>query len=76
MTIEELEAEALKLPKHQRARLAERLISSLDEDSEIEAAWEDEAERRYRRFLAGEEQAIPAADALAELRAALDRPEE
>lgn len=73
MTIEQVEAEALKLPRPVRARLAEALIASLDEDSEIEQAWEDEAERRYQRYLAGEEEVIPAAQALTEIRAELER---
>lgn len=72
MTVEQVEAEVLKLPRPVRARLAEALISSLDEDSEIEQAWEDEAERRYQDFLAGKEQAVPAARALAEIRAELE----
>lgn len=71
--MEELEAEVLKLPSHQRARLAEVLISSLDEDSEIEQAWEEEAEHRYQQYLAGEMDALPAAAALAEVRAELKR---
>lgn len=33
----------------------------------------DEAERRYQRYLAREEEAIPAARALAEIRAELKR---
>jgi hypothetical protein len=69
--MERLEAEVLKLPRSYRARLAETLISSLDDDSEIEQAWEDEAERRYQLYLAGEEEFIPAAQALAEVRAEL-----
>lgn len=73
MLIDQFEAEALKLPRHMRARLAEALISSLDEDSEIEQAWEDEAERRYQRYLAGEEEVISAEEALAEIRAELRR---
>jgi putative addiction module component (TIGR02574 family) len=73
VTQEQLEAEALKLPAGVRARLAERLISSLDEDSEIEHAWEDEAERRYQQYLAGEMETVSAADALAEIRAELSR---
>ena len=73
MTIEQIETEALKLPLHVRARLAEALISSLDEDSEIEHAWEEEAEQRYARYQRGEEETIAAADSLAELRADLKR---
>lgn len=73
MTIEQVEAEVLRMPRHVRARLAEALIASLDEDSEIEQAWEDEAERRYQRYLAGEEEPIPAAQVFAEIRAELER---
>ncbi len=71
MTVEQLEAEVLKLPLHQRAQLAERLLSSLDEDSEIEQAWEDVAERRYQQYLAGEMETVSASEALAEIRAEL-----
>jgi putative addiction module component (TIGR02574 family) len=46
MTIDQLKREALKLPLDERARLARELLESLDEDSEIEQAWYDEAERR------------------------------
>ena len=73
MTIEQIESEVLKLPRHVRARLAEALISSLDEDSEIAQAWEDEAEQRYARYLAGAEEVVSAEDALTELRADLKR---
>ena len=73
MTLEQLEAEALKRPRGVRAHLAERLISSLDEDSEIEQAWEDEADRRYQQYLAGEMDTVSVADALAEIRAELSR---
>lgn len=68
MTVEQLEAEALKLPLHQRAQLARLLLSSLDENFEIEQAWEDVAEVRYRHHLAGEMETVPASEALAEIR--------
>jgi hypothetical protein len=71
MTIEQLEAEALKLPRHARARLAESLISSLDDDSEIELAWEDEAEKRYQLYLAGKEDTLSADEAIAQIRSEL-----
>ncbi|HEU0012921.1 MAG TPA: addiction module protein [Longimicrobium sp.] len=71
MTIEQIEAEVLKLPVHHRARLAQSLITSLDEESEIEAAWAEEADRRYEAYRAGEMKAIPAAQAMAEIRAEL-----
>lgn len=48
MSIDELETEALKLDPKGRARLAERLLASLDELSEDEnaALWAEEAARR------------------------------
>ena len=71
MSVLDLESEILKLPTHERARLAELLISSLDEEDEIAAAWVDEAERRYQQLLAGEVEGVPAEDVLARLRASL-----
>ncbi len=48
MSIDELEAEMLKLDPHERARLAEKLLGSLDDLSEGENArlWAAEAARR------------------------------
>jgi putative addiction module component (TIGR02574 family) len=48
MSIDELEAEALKLKPAARARLAERLLDSLENLSDDENAriWAEEAERR------------------------------
>lgn len=71
MSVEQLEAEVLKLPRSIRAQLAERLIASLDENSEIEQAWTEEAERRYRQYLAGGIETIAVEDALARVRADL-----
>jgi putative addiction module component (TIGR02574 family) len=68
---ETLEAEALKLSPAERAKLAEHLIASLDEDSEIEEAWAAETERRIAEIEAGTAQMIPAAEAIARARAAL-----
>ena len=48
MSIDELEAEALKLAPGARARLAERLLESLETLSDEENArlWAEEAQRR------------------------------
>ena len=48
MSIEEIEAEALKLDPKARARLAERLLESLEilSDQENERLWAEEADRR------------------------------
>jgi putative addiction module component (TIGR02574 family) len=47
MSTEELLAEALRLPRPERAQVAEELLSSLEEsDDEVAAAWVSELERR------------------------------
>jgi putative addiction module component (TIGR02574 family) len=72
MSVEQIEAEILKLPREIRARLAERLISSLDDESEIEQSWIEEAERRYRRYVDGETEAIRIDEFLSQLRQDLE----
>ena len=68
MTIEELEAEVLKLSPNSRARLAEKLLRSLEgvTDAEIERAWVEEAQRRDDEWDTGE--AKPAEEVLREAR--------
>ncbi|RTL55462.1 MAG: hypothetical protein EKK46_06920 [Rhodocyclaceae bacterium] len=66
-----LEAEALKLTAGERAALAQLLLASLDEDTEIEAAWAAETERRIADIESGATPVTPIADALAQVRAAL-----
>ena len=75
MTLTELENEALRLDPRSRARLAERLLGSLDDltEAEIEALWLDEAERRERAWDAGEVLGMPADEVLRELRSAAAR---
>lgn len=68
MTIEELKREVLKLPHHQRARLARELIESLDEDAEIEQAWYDEAERRLLELEEGKMEGVSAEEVFASAR--------
>ena len=48
MSTEELEIEALKLPPQDRAKLAEKLLESLESlsDDENERLWAEEAARR------------------------------
>ena len=67
MTREQLEVEALNLPRDERARLAEALISSLDEEAEIELAWQQEIRRRVAELDAGTVETIPAEQVFAEL---------
>lgn len=55
MDIAEIEKEALDLPSKVRAELAHRLLESLDRpsESEAEAAWRDEAQRRAAELDSG-----------------------
>jgi putative addiction module component (TIGR02574 family) len=63
---QELEAAALSLPRSERARLAERLLASLDEDSEVEEAWAEEVRRRLEDYRKGEIQSIPSGNLFSE----------
>jgi putative addiction module component (TIGR02574 family) len=66
-----IEAQALKLTAEERARLADRLLSSLSEDHEIDEAWAVEVERRIEAIESGRAQLIPAAEAITHARAAV-----
>ena len=68
MTTEQIEQELMKLPVADRARLAERLIASLDADAEIEAAWTAEVRLRDEEMRSGAVEAIPLEDALTTVR--------
>jgi putative addiction module component (TIGR02574 family) len=52
---------ALGLDRHDRARLADELLASLDglPEQEVERLWADEAERRLEKFRAGRISAVP-----------------
>jgi putative addiction module component (TIGR02574 family) len=64
--------EALRLPAEVRAALAGELLASLD-DSEVEpdreAAWNAEIRNRIEAYERGEVTAVPADEALAQVRA-------
>ena len=72
-TLEQLRSEALRLPMEGRARLAATLLESLEGgaervEREIEEMWANEAEQRLRRHEAGEVEAVPATEVLADIR--------
>jgi putative addiction module component (TIGR02574 family) len=76
MPVEQLEAAALALPVHDRARLVERLIERLDTDededpAEVERAWEEEIRRRLEEHRAGRGTTYLSSDVIAEARARL-----
>lgn len=71
--IEQIEAEALELDPKDRARLAHRLLLSLEpvleDEAEVEKAWIEEAVRRRAELESGEVEAISAEEVFRELRA-------
>ena len=62
--IEQIEHDLMKLPRQERAFLADRLLSSLDEEvlNEVDAAWIAEAERRFEEYKSGKRQVVSAQD--------------
>ena len=71
-SLPEIEQDALSLSAEDRARLAVRLLSSLESTTEspeeIEKLWIAEAERRFQELRNGVVQGIPAQEVFAELR--------
>ena len=72
-SLAQIEGEALGLGAEDRARLALRLLTSLEEQAaespeEIEKLWIAEAERRFQELRDGVVQGIPAGEVFAELR--------
>ena len=68
MTTEELLAQMLQLPRHERARVAEHLLSSLEEpDEQVAIAWARELERRSREMAEGKVQTVEWETARAEV---------
>jgi len=66
--VEDIESVALLLPRDQRAYLAERLLASLDEDTEVEQAWASEIRCRVAELRSGAVQEIPAEQVFDELK--------
>ncbi|WP_081865313.1 addiction module protein [Chondromyces apiculatus] len=60
MPTDELLAQLLRLPRQERARVAEELLSSLEEpdDEAVAAAWADELTRRSREVAEGHAQPV------------------
>ena len=69
--LEDIEAAALQPATSDRAKLAERLLVSLEEDDEILASWVEEAERRGEAYERGEMGAIDFDESIARLKAKL-----
>jgi Putative addiction module component len=68
-SVENLEAEALLLPKDQRFTLAHRILASVEPEIEpgAESAWDTEIRERIRKYDAGLSVAVPGREVFAEL---------
>ena len=73
MSLDDIEAEVLKLDPQARARLAKRLLESLEtlSNEENERLWAEEADRRDADWDSAPDSGRPAADALRDARAKL-----
>ena len=71
--LRDIAKELSELPTKARASLARSLIDSLDgaPDEDVEAAWMEEAERRYQAYKKGEIPAHPADEVFSAAREAL-----
>ena len=69
-SIEQLTKEILSLPSESRALLADKLVESLefDTDSAIQSIWATEAKRRRDEVRNGSVQTVSGDDALAQVR--------
>ena len=72
---DQVAADAMKLPLRERVRLAQQLVSTLDEDSEteVEELWFTEARRRLDELHNGQVKGIEADDAFRAARKKLAR---
>ena len=59
LTADQIESEALSLPRPERDRIAQALVASLAMDPEVERAWEEEIRRRIRDIDSGVTEMIP-----------------
>jgi hypothetical protein len=71
--LETLQAEVLRLPPVDRARLLDRLISGLDVDDEVEAEWDALADKRDQELRSGVAETVSLETVIARLQAKLAR---
>jgi len=73
--LDQLTADAMKLPLRDRVQLAQRLVSTIDDEveSDTEVLWFAEAERRLEELRSGKVQGIDSEEAFRTAREALKR---
>jgi putative addiction module component (TIGR02574 family) len=69
--LEMLAAEALTLAPEDRVQLADRLISSVFPNKDVEDAWAAEVERRVQEIESGRAALAPASEAIERARSAI-----
>jgi putative addiction module component (TIGR02574 family) len=72
---DQVAADAMKLPLRERVRLAQQLVSTLDDEAEteVEELWFSEAKRRLEELHSGKVEGIDADDAFRAARENLAR---
>lgn len=72
---DEIAAQAMKLPLRDRVRLAQRLVSSVEDQTEtdVDTLWAAEAERRLEELRTGKAQGVEAGEAFRKAQQALKR---
>jgi putative addiction module component (TIGR02574 family) len=71
MPVHDLEAEVLRLPPEDRARLLELLLASFEPRSKAQQAWMELANRRREEVRNGKVAMVPGDEALERVRARL-----
>lgn len=71
LNITDLVDSALSMPRPERSYLAERLLVSLDDDSEVSSGWREEMDARVQRRERGETRSYSQEEVMAELEAAI-----
>jgi putative addiction module component (TIGR02574 family) len=67
--VEELSRKARQLPAEERVRLAEELLSSVQEvDPHVDAAWDEEIRHRLAEIESATAELVPAEEVFAEIR--------
>ena len=72
MTLEELEAEAEKLPLEERVLLAEHLMAALPRGEDWKRLWGEESQRRLKEYKEGRVKGVSGEKVLAEGRKIVD----
>lgn len=71
--VAEIEAKIRSLTLKDKTELIRTLIAELDGPADVERAWLEEAQRRYREVVEGKVQPVPGERVFANLRARLER---